>query len=265
MSTENVRAVEYDVQDGIAVITLNRPKEYNAINDVLASQLRESFALASADDQVVAVILTGRGRAFCAGVDLKAAASGSKVLSANNMGTEDSLATCITACKKPVIGAINGFAVTGGLELAIACDFLYAGESVRFADTHAIVGLVPGWGLSQKLPRLIGVNRAQEMSYTGMYIDAAKALEWGLINKVCKDDALMDDAMKTAAMIKDAQPGALQTHKELINAGWLLGLEAGLEMETAVSKKFNGEADMSVMDERLAVLRARAKAGRRPE
>jgi len=219
--------------------------------------------MARDDDQVSAVILTGRGKAFCAGVDLKAAASGGKVLAADNMGSEDSLVTSITSCKKPVIGAINGFAVTGGLEIAIACDFLYAAESARFADTHAIVGLVPGWGLSQKLPRLIGVNRAQEMSYTGMYIDAAKALEWGLVNKVCKDHELLESALQTAQLIGDAQPVALQKHKELINTGWVLGLEAGLELETAVSKKFNGDADMSVMGERLAVLRARAKAAQK--
>jgi len=210
---KNETPVDYQVEDGVAVITLNRPKQYNAINEELANLLVESLHKAQSDEVVSSVVLTGRGRAFCAGVDLKALAAGGGLLAPENMGSDDSLIAAFSRCNKPIIGAINGFAVTGGLEIALACDFLYAGESASFADTHAIVGLVPGWGLSQKLPRLIGLSRAQEMSFTGIYIGAGKALEWGLVNKVCKDEDLMDEVLQTARLINDGVPLALHKIK----------------------------------------------------
>ncbi|WP_420866360.1 enoyl-CoA hydratase-related protein [Halioglobus japonicus] len=160
-------------------------------------------------------------------------------------------------CQKPIIGAVNGFAVTGGFEIALACDFLYAAESARFADTHARVGLIPGWGLSQKLPRLVGINRAREISFTGNYFGAADAEAWGLVNRVCSDNDLLAEALDTAHQIATALPEALFAIKAMMNEGWEDTLGHALVMEGERSNAYNSSIDVSGMAERLSTLKAR--------
>ena len=167
--------VLFEVKEGVALITLNRPAALNALSLAMTDAILEAFRQVNADDSIMAVVLTGRGKAFCAGVDLKELAGGNGMMSADNLGPETPIIRAMADCRKPLIGAINGFAVTGGFELALACDFLYAAEEAKFADTHARVGLLPGWGLSQKLPRLVGINRAREISFTGNYFSADDA------------------------------------------------------------------------------------------
>ncbi|GAB3288511.1 enoyl-CoA hydratase [Parahaliea aestuarii] len=258
VSTDNLVLVE--VNDKVALVTLNRPEAYNALSRGMTAAIIDAFRALSANDGVRAIVLTGKGKAFTAGVDLKEmGADGGKSMSADNLGTDAPLVRALSDCSKPIIGAINGFAVTGGFELALACDYLYAAESARFADTHARVGLVPGWGLSQKLPRLVGINRAREISFTGNYFSARQAMDWGLVNCVCKDDELIETALASARDIADTQPEALRRIRDLMNEGWEMDLGSALEVEGERSGAYNSTISFAEMEQRLAELRARGR------
>jgi enoyl-CoA hydratase len=161
-------------------------------------------------------------------------------------------------CPQPIIGAVNGAAVTGGFELALACDYLFASERARFADTHARVGILPGWGLSQKLSRIVGINRAREMSLTGNFIDAQRAEAWGLVNRVCVAESLLDEALASAAQIADGDPRAVFALKALMNDGVKENLGDALVLEGERGNAFAKTVDYSQMSARLAALRQRA-------
>jgi enoyl-CoA hydratase len=135
------------------------------------------------------------------------------------------------ACDRPIIGAINGFAVTGGFELALACDILIASTVARFADTHARLGLMPGWGLSQKLPRIIGVARAKEISLTGNYLSAEQAAAWGLVNRVVAPDELLPTCRALAKDMLSGVPETVRAMKRVIDAGYMVSLTEGLQIE----------------------------------
>jgi enoyl-CoA hydratase len=167
---------------GVATLTLNRPEAMNALSHELRQALTRGFRELAQDEAVRVVILTGAGKSFCAGLDLKEL--GSRDGQPLGAFTDAEMMAAIRGFPGPVIGAVNGFAITGGFELALACDLLIASQEARFADTHARVGILPGWGLSQKLPRLIGIGRAKELSFTGNFIGAEQALAWGLVNRV---------------------------------------------------------------------------------
>ena len=176
------------------------------------------------------------------------------------MGTNSPMVRALRNCGKPIIGAINGPAVTGGFELALACDFLYGATNARFADTHARVGLLPGWGLSQKLGRLIGINRAREASLTGNFIDAETAMAWGLVNKLCPSDTLIEDTLATAQQIAESNPQTISAMRSLMNDGDLLALGDALELEGARGIAYLEQADFSQMESRLQALRSRAQS-----
>ncbi|MFM2020794.1 MAG: hypothetical protein RJB02_502, partial [Pseudomonadota bacterium] len=166
--------VTTQIEDGIAIVTLNRPEAMNALSRALRAELAAAMRAVDADDAVRCVILTGAGeRAFTAGLDLKELGTDTSNLgAANATSAEENPVKAIEQCRKPVIGAINGVAITGGFEVAIACDILIASTNARFADTHARVGILPGWGLSQKLSRMIGISRAKQLSFSGNFLDA---------------------------------------------------------------------------------------------
>jgi enoyl-CoA hydratase/carnithine racemase len=177
-----------DVDDRVATVTLNRPEVRNALNAELIDTVRVRLAECDASDDVDAMILTGTDPVFCAGVDL--------TYLDNRMQQEGGGVAAfpdhpVPPHTKPIIGAINGAAVTGGLEVALGCDFLVASERARFADTHARVGVVPGWRLTVELPEAIGYRRAKEMSITGNFVDAQTALVWGLVNHVVPHEELL--------------------------------------------------------------------------
>ncbi|PKQ04043.1 MAG: enoyl-CoA hydratase, partial [Alphaproteobacteria bacterium HGW-Alphaproteobacteria-11] len=170
---------------GIATVTLNRPTAMNALSRDLRRAIAETFEELEADENIRVAILTGAGKAFCAGLDLKELGGDASAVGGNSGGVNSTIGdkdpvTSIGRFSGPVIGAINGVAITGGFELAIACDVLICSENARFADTHARVGILPGWGLSQKLSRAIGIYRAKELSLTGNFLSASQANEWGL-------------------------------------------------------------------------------------
>ena len=177
-----------DVSDGIATVTLNRPEVRNALSSEVLRLLPELMRMAEADDDVSVIVLTGADPAFCAGLDLQELGS-TGVNSGSGGGSDNPPARSgargpFPRLTKPLIGAINGVAVTGGFELALNCDFLIASEHAKFGDTHTRVGVMPGWGLTVLLPQAIGVRRAREMSFTGNFMSADEALERGLVNHV---------------------------------------------------------------------------------
>ncbi len=166
----------------IATITLNRPAAMNALSTELRQAIAETFEDLQSDANVRVAIITGAGKAFSAGLDLKELGAGDASVGGAVSGREvKDPVRAMAQFSGPVIGAINGVAITGGFEMALACDVLIASTNARFADTHARVGVMPGWGLSQRLSRAIGIYRAKELSLTGNFLSAEQAAEWGLI------------------------------------------------------------------------------------
>jgi enoyl-CoA hydratase len=194
-----------DVSDRIATITLNRPEARNALSSEVLRLLPQLMRDAEADDAVDVLILTGTDPAFCAGLDLKELGSSGSNLGggsgADGSHNRDGVRGPFPKLTKPLIGAVNGVAVTGGFELALNCDFLVASEHAKFGDTHARVGVMPGWGLTVLLPQAIGVRRAREMSFTGNFLSAQEALQFGLVNHVVPHSELMPFTRSLAADI----------------------------------------------------------------
>ena len=204
---------------GVAVVILNRPQAMNALSATLRAALYEVMVTLRDDENVRVIVLTGAGeRAFTAGLDLKELGAGSAGLAvATDADPRSNPVRAVESCGKPVIGAINGVAITGGFELALACDVLIASENARFADTHALVGIMPGWGLSQKLQRIVGAARAREMSFTGRFIDAERALRVNLVSAVVPDEALESAAQLYVDEMLATTPLGLRLTKDAIN------------------------------------------------
>ena len=229
--TENT--VLYDARDGIARITLNRPEARNAISSTLMRDLTEAFVRAGNEAAVRVVILTGAGTAFCAGVDLKekGAMSGEQIAP----GERPSCWRAMEACRRPIIGAINGAAITGGFELALACDVLVASTNARFADTHARVGVIPGAGLSQRLSRAVGIYRAKYLSLTGNFLSAEQAFAWGLVSHLVPPEQLDETALSIARDMLSVMPHMLEPYKALIDDGFARDFAAGMDLESRQS------------------------------
>ena len=210
----------------------------------------------AADDTVSVVVLTGAGRAFTAGLDLKE-------LGADGLGTanaEENPALAIRDCPKPVIGAINGVAITGGFEVALACDVLIASTAARFADTHARVGIMPGWGLSQRLSRVVGPYRAKELSLSGNFLDATIACKWGLVNRVVEPDQLMPAVMRLAADMAQIPVEILATYKRIIDGGYDLALGDALALEHKLSNAHNRSVTAEALAARRVAIQARGRS-----
>ena len=192
--------VHIAIADGIATVTMHRPDARNAINPAMRRALWSSLKDLEANDEVQVMILTGTDPAFTAGLDLKMIGQDrTSLLSDEPSGSSPPF----PSRSKPLIGAINGVAITGGFELALNCDFLIASEHARFADTHARVGVMPGWGLTALLSDAVGRSRARQISLTGDFVTADQALAWGLVNEVVPHRALMDRTYGLAASIVD--------------------------------------------------------------
>jgi enoyl-CoA hydratase len=231
-ATDGEAVLQVERDEGFAVVTLDRPAARNALNARLRAELHETMRTLDDDPEVAAVVLTGADPAFCAGLDLKELAATPEALSG---GFDDaaSLRRPYPQMSTPVIGAINGVAITGGFELALACDFLVASEHARFADTHARVGVMPGWGLTVLLAEAVGVRRARELSTTGNYIDAEVAAGWGLVNHVIAHAELLPFCRRLAAdIVSNDQAGVrqmLDTYQQVISTtgdeGWRIEAE----------------------------------------
>jgi enoyl-CoA hydratase len=249
-----------DKNDRVAVITLNRPEAMNALSRALRAALHDAVVALANDPEVSVLILTGAGRAFTAGLDLKELGSDPKGLgAANATGAAENPVLAIRECPKPVIGAINGVAITGGFEVALACDVLIASTNARFADTHARVGIMPGWGLSQRLSRTIGVYRAKELSLSGNFLDARTACEWGLVNRVVEPEALMATAMKLAMDMASIPVETLSLYKRIIDEGYDLPLGEGMGLEQRLSTANNRTVTPQMVEARREAIQARGR------
>ena len=218
MSHQNVLIIDRPFP-GCAVLTLNRPSAMNALSLELRRALVTAFDNLEQDPAVRVVVLTGAGKAFSAGLDLKEIATLPDATLAIVPQPSDDPPSAIARFSGPVIGAINGVAITGGFELALCCDVLIASSHASFADTHIRVGVLPGWGLSQRLPRLIGALRAKELSLTGRFLDAANADAWGLVNRVVEPEELIPQSLGMAREMLEARADMLIAYKRLIDDG----------------------------------------------
>jgi enoyl-CoA hydratase/carnithine racemase len=236
-----------DIDDRVAIITLNRPEARNALNRAVRRHLPEAITALEADDDVDVMILTGTDPAFCAGVDLKEFASGA--VSASGEGFADMGARAdgrlpfrgaLPPRTKLLIGAINGVAITGGFEVALGCDFLVASERARFADTHARVGVMPGWGLTVLLAQRIGIARAKEMSVTGNFVDAPTALAWGLVNHVVPHDELLPFCTQLARDSITIDQVAVRRMLQTYNEVTATTVDEGWDIEDRVSREWEG-------------------------
>ena len=231
-----------DIDGAVATVTLNRPDARNALNRELRKALPTTLRELDQRDDIAAIVLTGADPAFCAGLDLKELAGGGDALretgatgeaARGQRGPFPEMAT-------PVIGAVNGVAITGGFELALACDFLVASERARFADTHARVGIMPGWGLTVLLPEAVGVRRAKELSTTGNFLDAATALTWGLVNHVVGHDELVPFCQALAADIATNDERAVRRMLQTYDDGALRDGAGAWQLEGEVAAEWQG-------------------------
>jgi len=229
MSYENII---YQVEDGIATITFNRPKALNALNSALLGEFSEALDEIAADENIRVLVLTGSGdKSFVAGADITQLAT-YNCLTAKNFAQEGhAIIARLQQLPIAVIAAVNGFALGGGTEIAIACDFIYASDNAKFGQPEINLGLIPGFGGTQRLPRLIGANLAKELVFTGKMISAAEAEKIGLANKVVPQDQLMEEVMKTAREIASKGKASLRAAKQAINNGLNTDLATGIHIE----------------------------------
>jgi enoyl-CoA hydratase len=246
-----------DVDDGIAVVTMHRPDARNALNGELRSAIPGRLLELDADPAVRVMILTGADPAFCAGLDLKEL--GQSGVSAS----PDASPLPFGSLTKPLIGAVNGVAVTGGFELALGCDFLIASEQARFADTHARVGVMPGWGLTVLLPQAIGIRRAKQMSFTGNYLDAPTALAWGLVNEVVPHDRLLPRARELAADIISVPESGLTGIKAAYRSAGDPADEPALAAEGRFSREWIERFDPATLAAHREAIQERGRSQQR--
>ena len=241
---------------GFATVTLNRPDKLNTLSVQLREELSEAMATLEADPAVRVVILTGAGRAFSAGLDLDEWAAPGVV--AAGAYQHDAVAA-LQRFTGPVIGAVNGLAITGGLEMALACDVLIASTQARFADTHVLVGLLPGWGGSVRLVRRVGLSRAKELALTGRFLDAQEAMAWGLVNRLVEPEQLLPEAEAMARQMLAGVPETLVAYKRLLDAGAGMLPDDALQHERKLSEACNVAIGRTEIDTRLARLRGQKR------
>jgi enoyl-CoA hydratase len=239
-----------DTDERVRTLTLNRPQSRNALSSALRDRFFGALTDAETDDDVDVVIVTGADPVFCAGLDLK------------ELGGQSALPDISPrwpSMTKPVIGAINGAAVTGGLEVALYCDILIASEQARFADTHARVGLLPTWGLSVRLPQKVGVGLARRMSMTGDYVSAADALRAGLVTEVVPHGELLPAARRVAASIvgnnQNAVRALLASYHRIDDSH----TSGGLWLEATAARQFRTSGDDIAANREAVLQRGRAQ------
>jgi enoyl-CoA hydratase len=242
----------YEKKDGVARITINRPSVMNAITPTLLAEMKTAVLEAGKDNEVKVIVLTGAGRAFSAGVDL--VALGDRKLDGGKVGPilDDPARALIEAIQdvpKVVIAMVNGFCITGAMEIVLGCDLVIAAEEAKFGDTHARWGLRPTWGMSQRLPRVVGVLKAKELSFTADLITGKDAQQLGLVNMAVPLDKLEETVQELIEKITGNSEASLAAYKYLYNKGLNETLKKGLEFEA------KSEFDITDTEERLAKFR----------
>lgn len=222
----------FEVNAGIATITFNRPKALNALNNDLLSELSTALDDICDDEEIRVLILTGTGdKAFIAGADISELTTFNALQAKKFSKKGHEVIGKLQELAIPVIAAVNGFALGGGSEMAIACDFIYASEAAKFGLPEITLGIIPGFGGTQRLPKLIGKNMAKELIFTGKMLSAVEAKEVGLVNKVCAPESLMDDVLKTAKAIAAKGKVSLRAAKYAVNSGLNVDLQTGCNIE----------------------------------
>lgn len=224
-------AVEYREEDGILFVRFNRPEALNAINKDFVDGLKEVVEYAKKNKSVRVVVITGEGKAFCAGADIKMFSESTHFVARRIIEELGKVLEEIEDLEVPVIAAVNGFALGGGCEIAMACDIVIASEKASFGQPEINLGIIPGAGGTQRLARLVGWKKAMELCLTGERISAEEAYKLGLVNKVVEHDKLMDEAMKIAEAIKSKSPYAVMLVKQAINRGFKMELRDGIMYE----------------------------------
>lgn len=224
----------YEVTEGIAWITLNRPEKLNSLSPEMMQEWTDALLTAGRDGTVRVIVVTGAGRAYCTGLDLK---SLGKVTIENGevegeiVGIGIRLIETMQSCPQPVIAMVNGHCFTGGLELLFGFDLIVASQEAQFGDTHAKWGIRPGWGLSQRMPRIMGMIRGKELSFTCRTFSAEEAKGLGLVNRVFPADKLKAETIALAEQIMMNSPQAIAAIKDLYNKGMEMSLQDGLQYE----------------------------------
>jgi enoyl-CoA hydratase len=217
-------------RNNVGLITLNRPKAFNALCDTLTRELTEALDVLEADEAIGAIVLTGNEKAFAAGADIKEMKNQSFV----DVYLSDFVTSSwerITRCRKPIIAAVAGYALGGGCELALMCDFILAAETARFGQPEITIGILPGAGATQRLPRLIGKSKAMDMILTGRMIDAEEAERMGLVARIIPADRLVEEAVATAQHIASFSRPAVLLAKECVNRAFETSLTEGIRFE----------------------------------
>jgi enoyl-CoA hydratase len=222
----------FRADQGIATITFNRPKALNALNQALLAEFSGALDAVAADETIRVLILTGAGeKSFVAGADITELATFTALQAKNFSKAGHAVIRKLQDLAIPVMAAVNGFCLGGGCEIALACDFIYASESARFGLPEINLGLIPGFGGTQRLPRLIGTNLAKELIFTGRMLTAAEAAQIGLANKVLPAAALGEEVAKTAREIASKGRVALRAAKQALNHGMNVDLASGCHIE----------------------------------
>jgi enoyl-CoA hydratase len=224
-----------ETNNGVAKLTINSPKTLNALNSAVLDEIECALYELDRDDDVKVVVLTGAGeKAFVAGADIKEMAGMNAYAGQQFALKGQRVMLMIEKMKKPVIAAVNGYALGGGLELALGCDFIYASEKARFGFPEVTLGIIPGFGGTQNLSRRIGVARANELIFTGKMIDASKATEWGIVNEIFAPEELLPKALETAQSIARLGTLAVASAKTAIANGLNMGKEDGFRYEASL-------------------------------
>ena len=223
--------VDVTYEGHVAMLTLNRPDKLNALSQEVLGDLASAMEDVERRDDVRAAVLTGTGKAFVAGADIAAMKDMDQAEGRGFGALGHSLFSSIEQLRFPVIAAVNGFALGGGCELALACDFIYASTKAKFGQPEVNLGIIPGFGGTQRLPRRVGSAMARELIYTGKMIDAAEALRIGLVNALFEPDELLPAAQKAAAEIATKGPLAVAAAKRLIREGMDVPLPQGNKLE----------------------------------
>lgn len=237
--------VEIQMKGPVARVTVTREKALNALNATVLKELHQTFQDLNGNSEIRAIIITGAGdKAFIAGADIAAMAEMTVREAAAFASLGHETMNSIAACDKPVIAAVNGFCLGGGLELALSCDFIYASNKAKLGLPEVGLALYPGFGGTQRLSRAIGLNRARELIYTGRILSAEEAHSWGIVNKLCPPEELLVSAEATAGEIAAKGPVAVSLAKKVINRGVDESLAVGLELEKGAFPLCFGTEDL---------------------
>ena len=250
--------IELSVENEIATLRLNRPEKRNAMSDAMRSEFIEALEMVAADKAIRALVLTGNGKGFCAGGDItgmekrmKAPAGEVAFNGWHRQQRVHHAVSLLHTMPKPTIAAVNGPAITGGLEIVLACDFVVASHEAKFADTHVHVGLLPGWGGSVRMIERVGLARAKELAFTGQFFNAEDAYQWGLVNHLVQPADLLPFCQNLACQMLKADPVHLKTYKALLDQEAQLILGSALAHEQDKAKEVNSHSSLVQIKNRL--------------